>query len=465
MNKLIILVILIFIIFVHEYKRGEDGRQKPEQNGEVFKAWHSRKGEGSPKEEVKNESFNFLQNTYSLVISLPDMSLELFNKISNENTSIDRGKRNYIVWTQQYKQDLLHILTSPFLQHVKNMCDVEERRGFMRNLLSTYLTSQTTDLVEGLVFGGGKTLEKTFKNEVREVGLSHVLSASGANVSLVLLINSDYIRKKFGSFFTTIISCTAVVGYLTTAGCAPPLVRATITVFLALLGHSLWKRKLSQGWLLFVTSAGMVCLSPQYLTNISFQLSVAASVGILCVAKFFPETSREYIDLSISTLKSNIYHSRSNTANFTRVPSGMRYLWKSLRQWISATLLTTLAIQFLTLPVVLFSFRELSILAVVSNVAIVWLIPLIVLTSLLMLACVALHFSPLAYLLGQITELFARSFVRTVEILGSVDNSVVKFTPTQGGCFLLICLGCILTLLFINSSGKWAKNRYEGCLR
>lgn len=376
---------------------------------------------------------------------------------SSKYPSFDKGEIRQNVLTKQIKPMFAHNSDLGFFQRLNFFCSVDQRRDFFQLRLDPYLTGQVSNLVMGLVFGGGQTLSNAFKSQVRVTGLSHVLSASGSNVSLVLLINSSFIRKKFGSSFTTFISIFAIIIYVSVAGCTAPLIRASITAVLALLGNSLWKRKLSQMWLLVITGAVMTFISADYLTDLSFQLSVAASLGLLSTPKLFPDKSREYLDVSISSLKRDCYHSNNMIANFTRVLSRGDQITKKLQRWVLVTVQTTLAIQLFTLPIVVLNFHELSILAVVSNVAVIWLVPFIVTVTLFTLLTSILHFSAFAFIFGQLTELFSTFFIHAITQMGSNSSFLLKLSDEQLIWFFLIYFICLLMLIGPNKVKKLTK--------
>jgi len=358
----------------------------------------------------------------------------------------------------------MHNSDLAFLHGLEFICSVDGRRQYFQELLTPYMTGEATSLVMGLVFGGGDGLTRAFKEQVRTAGLSHVLSASGSNVSLFLSVNSVFIRRRFGSIFTTFLSIFVLILYLSVAGCTAPLIRASTTAVLALLGNSLWKRKPSQIWLLVTTCAVMIFISAEYLTDISFQLSVAASLGLLGATELFPDKSQDYLDQSIKGLKGKCYQSHKTNAKITRVTSGMMQIMQQLRTWVLRTIQVTLAIQFFTLPIIIFYFHELSILAVVSNVALIWLVPMIVTTSLATLLSSVVDFSFIAFIGGQLTELLSQIFILTVTFIGKNDSFLIHLTDSQNIWFFLIYFLAILMLIEYYWLRKRAKTFEERLL-
>jgi len=217
-------------------------------------------------------------------------------------------------------------------------------------------------------------------------------------------------------------------------------------------------------WLLVITCAVMIFISADYLKNLSFQLSVAASLGLLSATELFPDKSQDYLDQSIKGLKGKCYQQNTTSAKFTRVVSGVALSTKQIRNWIRVTFFTTLAIQFFTLPIIIYYFHELSILAVVSNVAIIWLVPILIATTLVTLLSSILQFSLLAFIVGNITVLFSQLFIFITTLIGKNDEFLLKLTQIQTECFFLIYFLAVLIVIGQLLTSKKAKTGTEKLL-
>ncbi len=370
----------------------------------------------------------------------------MYTMVSTSSMSSDKRKINGKKLTNQVKQDLLHNRSSYFLYQVEKMCLVDSRRDSIQAILRPYLSAQTLDLVTGLIFGGSQRLSTTLQSEIKVAGISHILSASGSNVSLVLLISSSFIRKKFGKIFTIFLSVGALVLYLMFAGCTAPLIRASLMATLNLLGILLLRRSPSLAWLLLVTCGLMILFKVSYLTSVSFQLSVGAMVGILAFSKLFPKRTEKYIDLSISSRRKKSYQSTAMTANSTVWSLWAVQTTNKLLRTLWQGFCLTLIIQLTTLPIVIFHFNELSILSVVSNVCLLWLVPWMIAAGLITLLCSIVGASFLAMLGGQLTEFSVNIFLSILHFFGRYQNSILHFTKDQSICALFIYFVFILML-------------------
>ncbi|MBF2067497.1 MAG: ComEC/Rec2 family competence protein [Calothrix sp. C42_A2020_038] len=111
------------------------------------------------------------------------------------------------------------------------------------------------------------------------VGLSHVLSASGFQTSLILsVILSLTQRATRVTRFT--IGSIALLIFVCLTGFDPPVVRATIMGFAALIGLLL-KRPVKQLSLLLLTATLMLVFNPLWIWDLGFQLSFLSTLGLI----------------------------------------------------------------------------------------------------------------------------------------------------------------------------------------
>ncbi|MFA4846258.1 MAG: ComEC/Rec2 family competence protein [Patescibacteria group bacterium] len=135
----------------------------------------------------------------------------------------------------------------------------------------------------GLLFGGSSSLSSDLKDDFAATGTSHILAASGFNVSLFSLtflswILGTRIGRKRGLILTTIL----IVSYVLMAGATPAVVRAGIMGGVVIL--SKWiSRKAFIVNVLLLTATVMFLMNPFVLADVGFQLSFAATAGILAL--------------------------------------------------------------------------------------------------------------------------------------------------------------------------------------
>ena len=197
-------------------------------------------------------------------------------------------------------------------------------------------------LMAGIVLGSKSGFPQDFYQALRQTGTLHVVVASGMNISLLggalMPFLVLFLRRKLA----LVLAFLGIWFYVLLAGGEAPVIRAGIMGSLAFLGVGLGREKDAVRGLIF---AGLLMLfiNPNYLFDLGFQLSFAATVGILFV---YPKIKA----------------------------------WKPGRRFFSLPLFgdelaVTLAAQLLTLPIMVFSLGWFNPISPLVNALVLWTIP------------------------------------------------------------------------------------------
>ncbi len=151
--------------------------------------------------------------------------------------------------------------------------------GRIRESVGRYLISPKDDLFLGMVFGLKDDLPDRVADDFRRTGLTHILVASGFNVSLIFAFLAGL--KIFSPNSRLIGGSLLLVVYLSIAGFEPPLVRAVIFGLLMILSQTIG-RPANFLRLLSITAGLMIVENPLILRfDPSFQLSFLAATGLI----------------------------------------------------------------------------------------------------------------------------------------------------------------------------------------
>ena len=138
-------------------------------------------------------------------------------------------------------------------------------------------------LLAALVLGSAVVpLPQELKEAFRVSGLSHALAASGFHLT-VLLGAVLVVARPFGRGGRLLLAGGAIVLFLLLAGPQPSVVRAVLMGGLALAAREAGLRGRPLG-LLSLSVAAMLLLRPDWLRDVGFQLSVAATAGLVVSA-------------------------------------------------------------------------------------------------------------------------------------------------------------------------------------
>ena len=138
-------------------------------------------------------------------------------------------------------------------------------------------------LLAALVLGSAVVpLPQDLREAFRVSGLSHALAASGFHLT-VLLGAVLAMARPFGRGGRLLLAGGAIAVFLLLAGPQPSVVRAVLMGALALGAREAGLRGRPLG-LLALSAAGMLLLRPDWLQDVGFQLSVAATAGLVVSA-------------------------------------------------------------------------------------------------------------------------------------------------------------------------------------
>lgn len=166
-------------------------------------------------------------------------------------------------------------------------------------------------LLRSLLLGERGVLPEELSAGLRRFGLSHLFAVSGLHVGMVAALA---LLLPVGGRRRLVLAALLACGYLVLVGPRPSLIRATGMTVLA-VAALLTRRPPAAMNALAVAVAAMVLSEPRVLADVGFQLSVAATAGILGLAP------------------------------------ALVAAWSALPRWLALPLGTTVAAQLASLPV------------------------------------------------------------------------------------------------------------------
>ncbi len=213
----------------------------------------------------------------------------------------------------------------------------EPYAGFMAGILYGY-------------HGGLGDLDVLFQR----AGVTHIIAVSGSNISIIaatlLALASYFLIPRQKAFYGILFGIFAFTLFTGASGSA---VRAAIMASLVLLARQ-WGRLSGIGSVMVVTTAIMTILNPFVLCwDVGFQLSMLSTLGIIYLSPI--------------------------------IMSRLDFLPETLA--LRETVATTSAAIISTLPLSLYQFGQLSLVALIVNPLILWSIPLLMFVGFLAVVC------------------------------------------------------------------------------
>jgi len=225
---------------------------------------------------------------------------------------------------------------------------IEEAKGILGRISSLKrriedvfcqaLPEPQASLLSGIVLGSKSDFPQDFYQNLKKTGTLHVVVASGMNVSLLAGFLLSFLVLFINRRQAVLITILAIWFYVFLIGFEPPIIRAGIMGTLVFTALGLGRVKDAFRALVF-TGLLMLSIRPSWLFNLSFQLSFASTLGILVLGQ--------------------------KLKKIFKLP------------FIGDDLATTLSAQAGTLPLMLFAFGKISLLSPLVNGLVLWVVPLI----------------------------------------------------------------------------------------
>lgn len=267
--------------------------------------------------------------------------------------------------------------------------------------LYTLYPDPEAGLLAGILLGVQTGIPESVQEAFRQTGTSHIIVISGFNITVIAALFTLVFSKLLGVRKGFLLAIIGIIIYTLLVGSNPAVVRAAILGIIALLGHQLGRQQAGINSLM-VVAALMAIASPMVLWDVSFQLSFAATLGIMLYA----EPAAKWFTSQASRLTS------PENAKRIAGPVGEFFL-------------LTLAAQLTTLPLMVYYFKRLSLTALVANPLILPAQPpLMVLGGLSVLAGMMV-FRPFGQLLAWAAWPFAAYTIRIVEWMAALPHGSI----------------------------------------
>ena len=276
----------------------------------------------------------------------------------------------------------------------------------LRTLFATevqkYIASPAGDLGLGYLLGVRSSLPDDLLDTLKVVGLTHIIVASGANLSILIRFS----RKIFGKvsrWCGFIIAFALVLTFVSMVGLTPSMTRAALVSIFSLIAWYVGRR--FEPWRLLLLVASITLLyNPMYILDLGWLLSFASFAGILI----------------LGPLLTHFFYG-DKKPNF-----------------LTATLLETISASLLCMPLLLFTFGQISLVSLAANLLILPTIPFAMALTFLTGVC---SFWPwLAQIIGHGAELILNFHLWIIDFFGQQTIFLITIDKNQPWVFALYTL-------------------------
>lgn len=301
------------------------------------------------------------------------------------------------------------------------------RRSFATGLQNT-LPEPLASLGLGILIGQRSGIPNDLTEQLRRVGLIHIVAVSGYNLTILIYFAQRLLRRR-SRFQATVLPAILIVVFLLITGFSPSIVRAGVVSGISLL---LWYygRQIKPLLIILLSASITAGWNPLYIwSSIGWYLSFLAFFGILILSPLIVK-------------------------NFVPLRLQKRVLPQLLSETFSA--------QICTIPILLYIFRSISVISLLANLLVVPLIPFVMLAT----AVTGLYGMVGPFMLGGILVLPARIMlgyiVEITESLSKIPFAIIEIRASALQTALLCLLIIILTLLLYKASIKKLTIKHNG---
>jgi len=284
-------------------------------------------------------------------------------------------------------------------------------RDFFAEGVRKVIPDTEASLGLGYLVGQRRGLPDSLDTALQAAGLTHIVVASGYNLTILVRL-SRRLFQNVSKYLSALVSGTMIVGFIGVTGLSPSMSRAGLVAGLSLVAWYYGKR-FHPLVLLPFSMAITVVVQPSYAWgDLAWQLSFAAFAGVMILAPLM-----------------HAYFFGDKKENMIR-----------------RIFIETIAATVSTLPIIILSFGQFSMVAPIANMAILPLVPVaMLLTFIAGVAGLALP-GAVAEFIGLPATLLLRYMVNMAELMGGLPWALQNVTikPLWAiSAYALIIAACI----------------------
>lgn len=278
--------------------------------------------------------------------------------------------------------------------------------------INRILSEPESSLLSGLILGSKRGFSKDLMDGFNKTGTTHIIALSGFNVTIIImaiakLLETTPRKTRF------LVSFFLVLLFVVLTGAMASIVRAALMAFLVAIAPLLG-RKAKEGNILVFVAVIMLVLNPMILRyDLGFLLSFFALLGLIYLAPL--------IDKSLD---------RQRFAKF--IPRAVRGPFNE-----------TISAQLVAVPLILYNFERISLIAPLTNVLILPLIPLTMLVG-FVAALLGMVLGFLGQVVGWFSFVLLKYMIVVIEFFARIPLASIEIEKIHPlwlfGYYLIIVL-------------------------
>jgi len=321
---------------------------------------------------------------------------------------------NYSLYLKRY--GLTAVFYYPIIEET-DLLLVDKKNYFkvfiykLRNKLTDqfdyYLSINSSSFIKAMMLNDKSSLSSEIKTEFSKTGLSHIIAISGLHISLLSSLLLSFLiliglKRKTAFYFILVF----LFFYLFLVESPASAIRATLMSVLSISALA-FGQLYDMSRILFLIGLLMLFINPLFLwADLGFVLSFLAVVAII------------YIYPIISSFLIKIFSKNERKQSIINIIS------------------ITISVQLLSAPVLISNFKQFSVLAILGNLFILWIIPIIMTLSLVALL-VSFLFPFLSQLLFLLLDLLLKYILFINHFLSIIPGVSIEINIWPWYCSII----------------------------
>ena len=272
-------------------------------------------------------------------------------------------------------------------------------RDWFSMRVKSQIPEEQADLGLSYLLGMKAGLSEKLDENLRVVGLTHIVVASGAHLAILVEV-AKKIFGKFSRFAGLGFSMIFIVLFMMMVGWTPSIMRAGVMTILSLVCWYVG-RKMSPMRIILLVAAGTLLVNPNFVVNMGWLLSFASYAGITVVG-----------------------------------PSVTKWFFGEKKPGaIGSLIMTTISATTMTLPILLYYYGQVSLVSLLANLLILPTLPYAM--GLVFGAGIVAGIPVIGDVVGFVATKVLEYHIAVVGIFGEMKQFLVKIDEGNPWVFLI----------------------------
>lgn len=300
---------------------------------------------------------------------------------------------------------------------VKALCDARLR---LLTIIDEAFDADGAAFARALLLGDSTDISYELSNDFKISGISHIVAVSGLHVSILFAL--VYLVTFKRRYLLALLGIPAVVTFMALANFTPSVTRAGIMQIMMILALCL-NREYDPPTALSFAVLAMLAANPLVASSVGFQLSVGSVAGIFLFCGPISQWIGE------------------------RIPESKKKFIKRLRTWFISGISVTISAQIVTTPLVAYYYHTISLIGIVTNLAVLWAISFIF-YGVMVVCLLGLFSMTAASTAAWVIGWPIRYVLWMAHALARVPLAAVYTRSIYIILWLILCYGLILATIF-----------------